>query len=121
MIVSQLEPGLILGNTATRETNTTTHMITANNKTIVLSGFLYQTDTRIERKLPLLGDIPLLGALFRHYSITKTNKEILVLITPEVVIEEPGSRAEMMTSKALETLQQVKEGFDSWLKEIDKK
>ena len=63
IIVSQVEPDLLLGNIVRSETNTTTHMIVGDGGTILLSGILFQQDVFIERKIPLLGDIPLLGGL----------------------------------------------------------
>ena len=42
LIVSQLQPGLVLGNIATQETNTTTHMIVNDGETIMLSGIIFR-------------------------------------------------------------------------------
>ena len=95
LIVSELEPELLLGNTVTSETNTTTHMIVDNGETLMLSGILFQTDRNVERKIPLLGDLPLLGPLFRHYDVQQSNDELLIFVTPTVVGEETaGAQAE---------------------------
>ena len=44
-----------------------------------------EESTNIIRKIPLLGDIPLLGELFKSRDVTKRNTELLVFITPIVV------------------------------------
>ena len=107
IIVSQVEPDLLLGNIVRSEVNTTTHMIIPDAGTILLSGILFQQDITIERKIPLLGDIPLLGGLFRHNDIQKTNNEILIFITPYVTEGSTyGSAAEEIeqSTKKMETI-----------------
>jgi general secretion pathway protein D len=69
------------------EMNTTTNMIVQNNQTLLLGGILFQKDSKVEAKLPLLGDLPLIGGLFRHSSVVQTNSELLVFMTPHVVDE----------------------------------
>ena len=64
---------------------TTTQLVVGNGQTVVISGILREENTNIIRKVPLLGDIPLLGELFKSRDITKTNTELLVFITPVVV------------------------------------
>jgi len=81
--------------TAEREQNipirsqmiTTTNMIVQNNQTLLLGGILFQKDSKVEAKLPLLGDLPLIGGLFRHNSVIQTNSELLVFMTPHVIDE----------------------------------
>ena len=68
---------------------TTTQLIVGDGQTIVISGILRSEDSDIVRKVPLLGDIPLLGWLFKSKERTKTNSEVLVFITP-IVVDNPG-------------------------------
>ncbi len=75
---------------------TTTQLIIKNRQTIVISGIMRQDDTDITRKIPLLGDIPLLGMLFTSKETAKTNSELLVFITP-VVVNNTGENEEMST------------------------
>ncbi len=70
---------------------TTTQLILRNEQTVVISGILRKEQSEIVRKVPLLGDIPLLGALFRSKDASVTNTELLVFITPIVVNNEYGS------------------------------
>ena len=52
-------------------------------------GGLLQTDTSSTvKKIPILGDIPVLGHLFRSTSKQKTETELLIFVTPEIVGEK---------------------------------
>jgi len=64
---------------------TTTQLIVRGGQTVVISGIFRKEDTDIRRKVPLLGDIPLLGALFTSIEKAKTDSELLLFITPIVV------------------------------------
>ena len=69
--------------------NSETNMIVQDGQTIMLGGILFQEKSAIKRKLPLLGDIPLVGGLFQHNDIAEVNNELIIFITP-YVIDEPG-------------------------------
>ncbi|MFA9476726.1 type II secretion system secretin GspD [Phycisphaerales bacterium AB-hyl4] len=56
-----------------------------DGQTIVIGGLMEDSKTQIVNKVPLLGDIPLLGALFRNTSDSLTKTELLIFLTPEVV------------------------------------
>lgn len=63
-----------------------------DGETVVLGGLIHHEKSVIKRKVPLLGDIPLLGALFRHKSTDKNlERELLVFITPHIV-RDPNIR-----------------------------
>ena len=65
-----------------------------SRSTIVLGG-LVQTDySASDSRVPILGNIPLLGALFRSDSTTRKRTELLVLLTPYVMISPDEARAE---------------------------
>jgi len=66
----------------------------ANRATVVLGG-LVSTDKRKTRaKVPLLGDIPLLGILFRSDNISNARRELLVFLTPYVLLTPEEARRE---------------------------
>ncbi|MHC4855911.1 MAG: secretin N-terminal domain-containing protein, partial [Planctomycetota bacterium] len=83
--ISQVLPEIINGNIATSKLDTTTHVIVQDGETIMLGGILFQNDSNIERKVPLLGDLPILGGAFKHNETEVTNNELLMFITPYVV------------------------------------
>jgi len=64
---------------------TTTQLIVQNGQTVVISGILRSEESDIVRKIPFLGDIPLLGALFSSTERRVENAELVAFITPIVV------------------------------------
>ena len=69
--------------TATRGQKTM--VVAKNEETLVLGGIMQDRDVEVVSKTPVLGDIPLIGALFRHVNKTKTKVNLVVLLTPHVV------------------------------------
>ncbi len=56
-----------------------------DNETVVLGGLITRRDEDREQKVPILGDIPLLGLAFRNDVTTSERTELLVILTPRVV------------------------------------
>ena len=56
-----------------------------NNETVVIGGLVRETDISTKSKVFLLGDIPLLGALFTHHKIEKQKTDLLIFITPRLI------------------------------------
>jgi general secretion pathway protein D len=93
--LSSIVPGQTLfGGFVVDRRETTTQLIIGDRQTIVVSGILRSEDSDIVRKFPLLGDIPLLGELFKSREKTKTTTELLIFITP-MVIENPDEADEV--------------------------
>lgn len=63
----------------------TTRVLVEHGQTAVIGGLVKDQVAQTVRKVPLLGDIPLLGALFRRTESTKSQTELLVFLTPQVV------------------------------------
>lgn len=82
--------------TSKRSAETT--VLVRDNQTVVIGGLMGQTSTQVETKIPLLGDLPLIGALFRgrRESTRKTN--LLIFLTPHV-IDEPADLEEVYRIK----------------------
>jgi general secretion pathway protein D len=85
--ISQVEKDLINTQVARKNLDTTTHLIVNDGQTILMGGILFQNDEKLVQKIPLLGDIPVLGVLFSHTGTTLSNSELLVFVTPYVVDE----------------------------------
>ncbi|MHC4446188.1 MAG: type II secretion system protein GspD [Planctomycetota bacterium] len=86
--LSNIVPGEILfGGFIFDRRETTTKVSVKNGQTIVLSGILRDEESEIKRKVPFLGDIPLLGELFTSRDKETTRTELLAFITPTVVNE----------------------------------
>ena len=63
----------------------TTAVLVENGGTIVIGGIFTVTDTNVENKVPVLGDIPFLGNAFKNRSKEITKKEMVIMITPRVI------------------------------------
>jgi type II secretory pathway component GspD/PulD (secretin) len=66
-----------------RRANTTVSV--QSGQTIIIGGLISTVDDKRVRKLPLLGDIPYVGALFRSTKSTRERKELLIFLTPLVL------------------------------------
>lgn len=71
----------------TRELNTT--VLVENGDTVVLGGIFQDSKTSNEDKVPWLGDIPYMGALFRRRANQLQKRELLIFVTPTIVEERP--------------------------------
>ena len=66
-----------------------TVVVTPDGQTVIIGGLMENDKTTIDSKIPLLGDIPLLGYLFKHHQKAVTKKELLIFVTPHVVLTGP--------------------------------
>ena len=55
-----------------------------NGQTVVIGGLMEDNETENTEKIPLLGDLPLLGGLFKRTVISKQKTELLIFLTPQV-------------------------------------
>jgi len=70
-------------HTANRTANV--YMRVKDGETMVLGGLLRETENVTKAKIPLLGDIPLLGQMFKTESRTKSKNEVVIMITPRIL------------------------------------
>jgi type IV pilus assembly protein PilQ len=68
-----------------REVNT--QVLVNNGETVVLGGVFQQTQSYSVTKVPLLGDLPLLGYLFRTNQTVNNKRELLMFVTPKILSE----------------------------------
>jgi pilus assembly protein CpaC len=71
---------------ATREAEAVINV--GSGMTMAIGGLLNSEDSKTVSKIPLLGDIPIIGEFFKHTTHTRDNRELLILITPTLVGEE---------------------------------
>ncbi len=69
-----------------------TQVLVENGGTVVIGGIFEMEETNNETKVPLLGDIPVMGYLFKSRTRETSKREMLVFITPKVLIENKGMR-----------------------------
>ena len=117
VILSQLTADKENEQPVRTEMDTTTNMMVQHAQTLMLGGILFQTDSTVERKIPLLGDLPLAGGLFRHNNIIESNEELIVFITPYVIDGPNDMLPETMAEiePKLEKLDNIKEELESLL------
>ena len=69
-----------------------TLVLVENGGTVVIGGIYTQEDLESENKVPYLGDIPLLGNLFKNRARSTAKTELLIFITPKVVSDRVTAR-----------------------------
>jgi type IV pilus assembly protein PilQ len=62
-----------------------------DGQTLILSGIIQDQDRATVTKVPLLGDIPILGALFRSTERRNERQEVIVLLTPQILDDSDTS------------------------------
>ncbi len=71
-----------------------TVVITPDSQTVVIGGLISNTKSSADKKVPVLGDIPLLGNLFKSKSKSDAKTELLIFLTPHI-IQAPSQMAMM--------------------------
>jgi len=62
---------------------------------IVIGGLMDSSESKVISKIPLLGDIPVLGEFFKHTSKQRDKSELIIVVTPYIIDDETNSQAEM--------------------------
>lgn len=73
-----------------------TVVMVRDNETVAIGGFITTEDMSVQTKVPWVGDIPFLGAFFKHNQTLRLDKELLIFITPKIV--SPTHRVSMQVS-----------------------
>ena len=102
-----------VGPTTTKR-SAKTSVLVKNGDTVVLGGMMQETFTNTVSQIPLLGDIPLLGNLFRFKSVSRKKTNLLIMLTPRI-IREPGE----MLERSVEQQRKMTEEFDVQKKEVE--
>jgi len=67
------------------ERSADTVAVTADGQTVIIGGLMESKKAQIDTKIPVLGDIPLLGNLFKRKQKSDTKTELLIFLTPHIV------------------------------------
>ncbi|MGC4095151.1 MAG: type II secretion system secretin GspD [Polyangiaceae bacterium] len=81
-----------LGVVPIQKRTATTTVVAEDQQTIVLGGLMRDEYVTSREKIPVLGDIPLLGALFSHNTTTRRKSNLLLILTPHVIREQADLR-----------------------------
>jgi len=87
----------------TRRARTTVEL--GDGQSFVLAGLLNSEDTESLRRIPYIGDIPIIGALFRHTETTRTKTELLIIATVNLVQPIQPNQIQLPTMEKTSNLQ----------------
>ncbi len=65
-----------------------------DGETLIIGGMLKEDEIKSVQKIPILGDLPYIGAIFRSSSTTKTKEEMLIMITPKIITDNEDAVTE---------------------------
>ena len=81
-----VQNGFSIPALSTREAEAVIHV--SNGMSMIIGGLLNSEDTKMVSKIPLLGNIPILGEFFKHTSHSRDKRELIIIITPLLVGED---------------------------------
>lgn len=105
------------GNRVEREIRTA--VILANNGVLALGGLVGNTFVERESKVPILGEIPLLGWFFKNKAESKIKTSILILISPEIIPVESNDIANKITAIKIKDSEETMQANDSRYTRMD--
>jgi general secretion pathway protein D len=93
-IENRVLPAAVQGQAfATQDRTATTTVVVADKDTVVLGGLTRDTAQETTKKIPILGDIPILGWLFKSHTSDVEKTNLLIFLTPRIVREYENVRA----------------------------
>ena len=96
---------------AKREVKTT--VTVPDRSTVILSGLIREDTAKIATKVPILGDIPFLGALFRSTSDSKRRTNLLIFVTPRIVTDMKMAEQERLRLERATDLENASQALDA--------
>ncbi len=89
-----------VGPTTTKR-STKTSVVVKDGQTVVIGGLMQEKEETNINKMPLLGDIPLIGMLFKNEQVSKKKTNLLIFLTPHIV-KDPERIAQITSEKQKE-------------------
>jgi len=77
-----------------------TVVVTPNGQTVIIGGLMENDKSVVDTKIPFLGDIPLLGVLFKRHQKSDASKELIIFLTPHIV-QAPSELLALSTKETL--------------------
>jgi len=93
----------------TKVRNVDTKVLVDSGQIVVLGGLIEDKITTVQNKVPLLGDIPLIGELFKYETRARTKSNLMVFLRPVIVRDGPAAAA--LSSERYEYLRTLQGGF----------
>jgi len=94
-----------------------TMMSVHDGDTVILGGLLRTDLSDTRTRVPIIGDIPIIGLAFRHKNMTNSDRELVIFLTPHIIQEQKNSRIALSNSRQLVREQDIP---SSRQKEIEK-
>ncbi len=98
--VTIVQGGTVVPGISVRSTST--HVEMKDGQTLAIAGLLSDSHRNIVNKFPVLGDLPILGTLFRSSEFQKRETELVVLVTPHLVKPITTREARLPTDRYIE-------------------
>ncbi|MBA2320835.1 MAG: hypothetical protein H0V89_06745, partial [Deltaproteobacteria bacterium] len=106
--------------TSTRELETVA--LVQDNQTMVVGGLVGTTDTEVETKVPILGDLPVLGAFFRGTRDSSRKTNLIIFLTPHI-IDDPEDMIEIQRVKEAQRMEFLRRFYgksrDEYMREMN--
>jgi type IV pilus assembly protein PilQ len=83
---------LTVSGPAINKKQVNTEVLVENGGTVVIGGIFTQEDSNAVNKVPLLGDLPVVGHLFKNTTKSSRRTELLIFITPKIVTDRSAAR-----------------------------
>lgn len=117
---SNVPPALAEQATIIGKREIKTNIVMRSDDTAVLGGLAQDQETESETKVPVLGDIPVIGWLFKSKSVSKTKTNLMVFLTPKI-IRNPNDQNAVLTKTMDERTEFIKNqgGLDPYGKKMD--
>lgn len=90
---------------ATREAESEVNV--RSGMTMAIGGLINSEDAKIVSKIPLLGDLPIIGRFFRHTSNTRDKRELIILITPTLVTDDTPAPMSQRMKESYEEIERA--------------
>jgi type IV pilus assembly protein PilQ len=123
-ITMQVEPSVVNAKTSSFFTSTTfvdpstrgskTTVRVRDGQTIVIGGLISKDNTEVIRKVPMLGDLPLIGPLFTRADRNDTDRELIIFVTPNIV-HDAEELIEMTGAEEITRERVVEVPLDRWV------
>lgn len=87
---TQFVPGCGVINVLNERALSTSSVRVRDGQTLVLTGVISDEDRAVVTKWPILGDIPIIGSLFRATGRSRSKRELVILVTPRIIDDSSG-------------------------------
>ncbi len=104
-------PALVGTTTVIAKRKIDTNIVINSGDTAVLGGLIHDEDTTQEQKVPILGDLPIIGWLFKTVTLHKDKANLTVFITPKIIRNSKDNH-DLLSSKAQNRIEWLKKNFN---------